>query len=78
MNEVYKKEIESGKTELAVNGTVKTKAKSFIRKYMSSKGPVFRVNSPISDPVLGSHDTDSPMPDAGSLPDDCMNVISDA
>ena len=77
MNEVYQKEINSGKTELSVNETVKKKAKSFIKKYMSSKGSVFKVgHSPTSDPVLGNHDQDSQNADGGSL-DGCMHAISD-
>lgn len=74
---MYQKEINSGKTELAVNETVKKKAKSFIKKYMTSKGSVFKVtHSPTSDPVLSRHDQDSQNADGASL-DECANAVSD-
>lgn len=44
-HEVYLKEINSGKIELVINETVKTKARNYIKKYMASKGPVFKISS---------------------------------
>ena len=79
MNEVYQKEINSGKTELAVNETVKKKAKAFIKKsmqaYMSSKG--FKVTSSPTSDAAHCNDQDSQHTDAGSQ-DESSNVISDA
>ena len=76
VNEVYQKEINSGKSELAVNETVKKKAKVFIKKYMSSKGSGLKMShSPASDPTTCCNDQDSQGATAGPL-DDCTPSIS--
>lgn len=77
VNEVYEKEIESGKTELAVNEPMKKKAKKFIAKYMSSRGAVFKViHSPTTDTGFCDNDQDSQNMDSTS-PDVCSNAVSD-
>lgn len=53
-NEIYAKEVKSGKTDLVVNETVKNKSKGYIKKYMNTRGPVFRI-----DHSPASHDTDN-------------------
>lgn len=77
VNEVYQKEINSGKSELAVNETVKKKAKAYIKKYMSSKGSVFKETHSPSDTTFCHNDQDYQNMDNTS-PDACSNAVSDA
>lgn len=49
-NEIYAKEVKTGKTDLVVNDVVKKKSKGYVKKYMATRGPVFRLgNSPAQE-----------------------------
>lgn len=43
-NEIYAKEVKSGKTDLVVNEVVKKKSKGYVKKYMATRGTVFKVS----------------------------------
>lgn len=62
-NEVYQKEINSGKTELFVSEIVKSKAKNYIKKYMATKGNLHKVphspSSHHSNSILGNSEDHS-------------------
>lgn len=64
-NEIYAKEVKSGKTDLVVNETVKNKSKGYIKKYMNTRGPVFSIDH---SPTSSSHEAENAV---------CINSMND-